>query len=188
MSSHLLLLVLFALPVSAVFAALAREEPREQLRTGALMFGGFVGSRRRARLADVSVSALTFTVLWGPVLTVMGLIFYASSLSDPGAPGNVSDKAAHFLVYGALGGTLLRALAGGRSARMTARRIFASTVLATLYGVSDEIHQMFVPPRTPDWRDVCADAFGALAGAALVAAGRETAVSHQVARSDRPRT
>ena len=44
MSSHLLLLLLFALPVSAVFAALAKDEPRAQLRTGALMFGGFVGS------------------------------------------------------------------------------------------------------------------------------------------------
>jgi hypothetical protein len=43
-SSHLLLLVLFALPVSAVFAALAKEDPREQLRTGALMFGGFVAA------------------------------------------------------------------------------------------------------------------------------------------------
>ena len=42
MSSHLLLLVLFSLPVSAVFAALSKDEPREQLRTGALMFGGFV--------------------------------------------------------------------------------------------------------------------------------------------------
>jgi VanZ family protein len=111
---------------------------------------------------------LTFTVLWGPVLTVMGLIFYASSLSDPGAPANVSDKAAHFLVYGALGGTLIRALAGGRSARMTAMRILAATVLATLYGVSDEIHQMFVPHRTPDWQDVCADAFGAMTGAVVV--------------------
>ena len=44
MSSHLLLLILFALPVSAVFAALSREQPREQLRTGALMFAGFVGA------------------------------------------------------------------------------------------------------------------------------------------------
>jgi VanZ family protein len=48
-------------------------------------------------------------------------------------------------------------------------RIFAATALATLYGVSDEIHQMFVPPRTPDWRDICADAFGALTGAVVVA-------------------
>jgi heme A synthase len=44
MSSHLLLLVLFALPVSAVFAALSKDKPREQLRTGAMMFGGFVAA------------------------------------------------------------------------------------------------------------------------------------------------
>ena len=44
MSSHLLLLVVFAIPVSAVFAALSRDEPREQLRTGAMMFGGFVAA------------------------------------------------------------------------------------------------------------------------------------------------
>ena len=44
MSSHLLLLIVFAVLVSAVFATLARETPREQLRTGAMMFGGFVAA------------------------------------------------------------------------------------------------------------------------------------------------
>jgi heme A synthase len=44
MTSHLLLLVLFALPVSAVFAALSRDDSRAQLRTGAMMFAGFVGA------------------------------------------------------------------------------------------------------------------------------------------------
>jgi heme A synthase len=44
MSSHFLLLLVFAFFVSAVFAALARDQPREQLRTGALMFGGFVAA------------------------------------------------------------------------------------------------------------------------------------------------
>jgi hypothetical protein len=44
MNSHLVLLALFALLVSAVFAALARDEPRQQLRTGALMFGGFLAA------------------------------------------------------------------------------------------------------------------------------------------------
>ena len=44
MSSHLLLLILFAVPVSAVFAALSRDEPRDQLRAAAMMFGGFVAS------------------------------------------------------------------------------------------------------------------------------------------------
>jgi hypothetical protein len=42
MSSHFVLLIVFSFFVSAVFAALGREEPREQLRTGALMFGGFI--------------------------------------------------------------------------------------------------------------------------------------------------
>jgi heme A synthase len=43
-TSHLLLLVVFALLVSAVFAALTRDEPRAQLKTGAMMFGGFIGA------------------------------------------------------------------------------------------------------------------------------------------------
>lgn len=42
MTSHLLLLVYFALLVSTVFATLARDEPRAQLRTGAKMLAGFV--------------------------------------------------------------------------------------------------------------------------------------------------
>ena len=42
--SHILLLVLFALLVSVVFAALTKDDPREQLRFGALLFGGFVAS------------------------------------------------------------------------------------------------------------------------------------------------
>lgn len=44
MTSHLLLLVLFAFLVSVVFAVLMRDDPREQLRTGALMFAGFVAA------------------------------------------------------------------------------------------------------------------------------------------------
>jgi heme A synthase len=42
MTSHFLLLVVFAFLVSVVFAVLMRDEPREQLRTGAYMFAGFV--------------------------------------------------------------------------------------------------------------------------------------------------
>ena len=44
MTSHLLLLVFFALLVSAVFAALAKDDPRAQLRSGATMFAAFVGA------------------------------------------------------------------------------------------------------------------------------------------------
>jgi heme A synthase len=42
MTSHFLLLVLYAFFVSLVFAVLLRDSPREQLKTGAMMLGGFV--------------------------------------------------------------------------------------------------------------------------------------------------
>jgi hypothetical protein len=43
-TSHFLLLVLFSLFVSVVFGVLLRDEPRAQLRTGGLMFGGFIAA------------------------------------------------------------------------------------------------------------------------------------------------
>jgi hypothetical protein len=43
MQSHLLLLILFALFVSIVFAVLLRDEPRDQLRLGASVFAGLTG-------------------------------------------------------------------------------------------------------------------------------------------------
>jgi len=41
-TSHFLLMALFALFVSLVFAILLRDDPREQLKTGGMMFAGFV--------------------------------------------------------------------------------------------------------------------------------------------------
>lgn len=44
MTSHFLLLVLFAFLVSIVFAVLMRDDPRQQARTAGLMFGTFVAT------------------------------------------------------------------------------------------------------------------------------------------------
>ena len=44
MHSHFLLLALFALFVSLVFAVIAKDDGREQLRFGGMMFGGFLAS------------------------------------------------------------------------------------------------------------------------------------------------
>ena len=44
MQSHLLLLVVFAFLVSVVFAVIAKDTAREQLRFGALMLGGFLAA------------------------------------------------------------------------------------------------------------------------------------------------
>ena len=139
-------------------------------------------------MADVPAPALRRVALWGPVVLVMALIYFASALSDPGAPpGGLSDKAAHFIAYGSLGAALIRALAGGRSAGMTSTRVLAATLIATAYGLSDEFHQRFVPGRTADWMDVWADVAGGFAGAcalALLARGLSTVQL----RSPRPRS
>ena len=42
--SHMLLLLVFAFFVSLVFSVIAKDEPREQLRFGGLMFAGFIVS------------------------------------------------------------------------------------------------------------------------------------------------
>jgi hypothetical protein len=42
--SHLLLMALFAFFVSLVFAVIAKDNVRDQLRFGGLMFGGFLAS------------------------------------------------------------------------------------------------------------------------------------------------
>ena len=44
MQSHLLLLVVFAFFVSLVFAVLTKDDVREQLRFGGLLFAGFIGT------------------------------------------------------------------------------------------------------------------------------------------------
>ena len=44
MTSHLGLMVIFALFVSTVFATLMRDAPKEQLIFGARMVAGFVGA------------------------------------------------------------------------------------------------------------------------------------------------
>ena len=44
MTSHLGLMILFAGLTSAVFAAIARETPRDQLRAGLRMFAAFIGA------------------------------------------------------------------------------------------------------------------------------------------------
>lgn len=107
--------------------------------------------------------------LWGPAIAQMAVIFIASSIPDVGAlPGGVSDKGAHALGYGILSALLLRALARGRFAGVTWKTAVVSVFLATLYGASDEFHQMFVPGRSPDIHDVLADATGAALAACLL--------------------
>jgi VanZ family protein len=50
---------------------------------------------------------------------------------------------------------------------VTWMRGIAAIVLATLYGATDEFHQLFVPGRSADRYDVLADCVGATMGTAI---------------------
>lgn len=98
---------------------------------------------------------------WALAIGWAALIWVASSISRPWLPPAdfvPTDKVAHGLVFGVLGWLVFRALSGGRRSW---RAAVVSAVVALGYGVVDEIHQRFVPGRTPSALDVLADGLGA---------------------------
>jgi VanZ family protein len=95
---------------------------------------------------------------WLPAVAWSVVIFNLSSrshLPGPDQPG--FDKVAHFGAYALLGWLLVWA------ADRSLLPLVVGAVLGLLYGATDEIHQMFVPGRSPDVRDWVADAAGVLA-------------------------
>lgn len=106
--------------------------------------------------------------LWGPVGAYAALIFGLSSLSDVSmAPSSVSDKSLHAWLYAGFGLLVVRALARGDWRRIGAGAVAATVAIATVYGLSDETHQLFVPNRQFDLKDLAADAAGAALAAGL---------------------
>jgi len=110
---------------------------------------------------------------WLPVVVWAGVIFALSSVPGQQLPTvsvPQSDKMAHASVYGVLGALAFRAirLTWARAARSRPLTAAAAIAFATLYGISDELHQTLTPQRTPDWHDVAADMLGGALGAAAM--------------------
>lgn len=72
-----------------------------------------------------------------------------------------ADKIVHGALYGGLGFLFLRALLRGRYLNIPMLSVILAIVLTSLYGVTDEYHQSFVPGRTPEIHDWIADTVGA---------------------------
>lgn len=115
---------------------------------------------------------------WLPALLVMGLIWAMSSLETPIAPTEsfpLRDKGAHALEYAGLGFLVSHATLRTWPRYAVWRRAAVGLLIAVAWGVLDEIHQAFVPGRTPDALDLVADFVGATVGVALrVVAGQIT--------------
>jgi VanZ family protein len=117
---------------------------------------------RRPQASPIVISRL-LALIW------MAILFYLSdqpSLPTPSLfPGQ--DKLFHLLAYGVLGSFVLvgmRPTANG----FTTAQVALTTLLVGLYGLSDEIHQYFVPGRSAEVFDVVADTLGGLLAAGLL--------------------
>ena len=101
-----------------------------------------------------------------PALVSAGAVFYVSSLSKiylPLESLSFNDLIFHGLAYFFFGLTLaIAAYPQHRSFDFPRNTLIALFVIGILYGLSDEIHQSFVPNRTCSVSDVMADAAGIL--------------------------
>jgi len=110
-----------------------------------------------------------FVWYWVPTIGYCLLIFGLSSMPKGvhmPSPFGV-DKVAHFVEYGVLGFLLARLIANVQSSFSRVFLVCVAVILATLYGISDEVHQAFVPGRDANPWDVAADGLGGLMGAVI---------------------
>jgi VanZ family protein len=75
-----------------------------------------------------------------------------------------SDKLLHFFAYAVLGAFFLRAYKTLRVRNRLNLLIMLSILSSSLYGISDELHQYFVPCRSAEWMDILADILGSVFG------------------------
>lgn len=131
-------------------------------------------------------------VAWGPLVAYSVAIFVVSSgpLPERLRPRFLdflgSDKLGHLAIYAVWGALAAWArLAAWPGAQGASRRgaILFGWIGGTLYGLTDEIHQLWVPGRDAEAGDLVADSLGALAGAAAIAllwsAARRRRGSHE---------
>jgi len=100
---------------------------------------------------------------WAAVAAFAAAIFVESSTTGLGelAPSFAgADKAAHFVIYFLFAATVSWAFGGSRGA---VRAAAWAAVIAALYGVTDEVHQHYVPGRAMSFYDWLADVSGAAA-------------------------
>lgn len=100
-----------------------------------------------------------------PVLIYCAAIFVQSSFPASKTITEIfsSDKLLHMAGYALLGALFLRALSTF-PIKNKGSLLFLSILCAALYGVTDEVHQYFVPSRNADIWDVLADTIGSFLG------------------------
>ena len=108
---------------------------------------------------------------WLPAVLYAGMIYYMSSQSHPEEQlpafvlKDISDKVLHAVEYAGLAVLCYRAFRWAAGPSVARQALVLAIVTASIYGVTDEVHQFFVPFRESSWLDWLADTAGAAVGA-----------------------
>ena len=107
-----------------------------------------------------------FLSCWLPLIAYCLAIYIQSDHPSPERLPTFafSDKILHFFAYSLLGIFFFRAFETLPLKNRRKLLILLSIGAATLYGISDEIHQYFVPFRQADIFDVIANVIGSICG------------------------
>ena len=105
-----------------------------------------------------------FLFFWFPVIAYCVIIFIGSAMEHPLPEMQIPqlDKFLHAVEYGGLCFLLIRALKGSFAALPHRTLVVIAIACATLYGITDELHQLFVPCRVCGVIDLFFDFLGAL--------------------------
>ena len=108
----------------------------------------------------------TFGIYWLPLIGYCLFIYIQSSYPSPKQLPSFefSDKLLHFGAYAVMGVLFYRAYGTLPIRHNIQWLVLLSMISAALYGISDEIHQSFVPYRDGSFWDVIADVLGAICG------------------------
>lgn len=107
---------------------------------------------------------------WIPVVFFAGAIFFLSAQSHPEnhLPSFVlrdfSDKVLHAVEYGILSLLCYRGFRWTSGQAAARHAVVLAIMTASLYGLTDETHQLFVLLRESSWQDWLADIIGAVIG------------------------
>lgn len=96
------------------------------------------------------------------LITALGIFLFSSipGSESTGTQIKILPILYHFIAFTIFGFLLFSSI----KQEPTKKHLFIAIAIATLYGILDEVHQIFVPLRDPTIKDVATDFIGILIG------------------------
>ena len=108
-------------------------------------------------MAKISSKYYLPVIIWAMLILTVSSIPH---LKTPDLGLKIDDKIAHFCEYFIFG--LLIANMFWRVNKPFPYIMITTSLIGTIYGILDELHQLFIPGRTTDVFDMTADALGVI--------------------------